>query len=108
MAAGPDLGPDQVPGEDEEDAVRGAVFPPMLPDDENNVAGPGTFDRIGELGDVEGIDGLVVGLRGVILERLVVEHQTISGLPKPPLRFRPPGIRSGQGQDRQDPKASDL
>ena len=55
----------------------------MLSNDKDDVASLGAFNRLDKLGNIERIDGLVVGFRGVVLESLVMEHQPKSSLLKP-------------------------
>jgi hypothetical protein len=68
----------------------------VLPNDKDNVAGTATFNRVGEPYDIEGIDRLVVGLRSVIPESLVMEHEPATGPLKPATLACSQGIGKGQ------------
>ena len=55
----------------------------MLPDDKNDVASVSCRHVVDETFDIERINRLVVGLRTVVSERLIVEHQAKARLFKP-------------------------
>jgi hypothetical protein len=80
----------------------------VLANDEDDVAGPGTFNRVGKPYDIEGIDRLVVGLGSVIPESLVMEHEPVTGLSQPTLLFRSPCFGHEHDDRREHPKAKQL
>ena len=75
----------------------------MLADDKDDVAGLRAFNGSDKPIDIKGIDRLVVGLGGVVLESLVMEHQSKTALFKPTLLSTDSRVEAHKNQDEQNP-----
>ena len=82
-------------------AVGRTVFPPVLAGNENDITSPGTLHRIGKPAHVKGVDRPVIGFGRVVLEGLIMKHQSIPGFRKPALLPDNLGTWNRKQQDHQ-------